>query len=116
MDEATIRLFSYGTLQQPEVQRALFGRDLASEADVLCGFVLGTIPITDEEVIGTSGLAVHLIAQRAAPDSEVPGVTLSITPAELARADHYEAEDYARISVVLKSGRTAFVYVDAREV
>jgi hypothetical protein len=31
-------LFSYGTLQQPDVQRATFGRLLRGEPDALVGF------------------------------------------------------------------------------
>ena len=34
---ATIRLLSYGTLQQREVQLANYGRELEGEADVLRG-------------------------------------------------------------------------------
>lgn len=36
---ATVRLFSYGTLQQENVQRATFGRLLDGTPDALMGYV-----------------------------------------------------------------------------
>jgi len=32
---STVRLFSYGTLQQPDVQHATFGRELAGRGRIL---------------------------------------------------------------------------------
>lgn len=104
-------LFSYGTLRQPEVQRALFGRELASVPDALPGFVIDTILITDPDVVATSGSARHLILRRQEGAPAIPGAALAIEEADLAPADAYEAEDYRRIPVTLASGRTAFVYV-----
>ncbi len=43
----------------------------------------------------------------------MPGVVLRITAAELAAADTYEVSDYKRVTVRLKSGLEAFVYVAA---
>ena len=104
-------LFSYGTLRQREVQLATFGRELAGETDALEGYVLGTVMIRDESVVATSGLAEHLILRRG--QGVIDGVAFAVTPEELARADAYETADYARVEVVLKSGRRAFVYVAA---
>lgn len=107
-----VRLFSYGTLQQPEVQRATFGRLLEGRPDRLPGFRLETVVIVDAGVVETSGSAVHLIAVAAeAPDAEIPGVVFEITPEELAAADGYETADYARIKARLASGLAAWVYV-----
>ena len=47
---ASIRLFSYGTLQMPEVQRANYGRLLEGRPDVLAGYALRPLPITDPDV------------------------------------------------------------------
>ena len=47
-------LFSYGTLQQADVQIELFGRRLEGEADILTGFTVGTLQITDEAVVASS--------------------------------------------------------------
>ncbi|WCT73661.1 gamma-glutamylcyclotransferase [Sphingomonas naphthae] len=107
-----IALFSYGTLRDPAVQRALFGRALVGEADALAGFALGEVAIPDPEAVATSGLAVHLILRRAdGPVPDIAGERLVVTPEELAAADAYEGETYARIAVTLRSGRAAFVYV-----
>ena len=37
-DLATVRLFSYGTLQQENVQKSLFGRSFAGTPDALPGY------------------------------------------------------------------------------
>jgi hypothetical protein len=108
-------LFSYGTLQQADVQIELFGRRLEGEADGLTGFTVGTLQITDEAVVALSGEAVHLVLRRGGADERIAGVALAVTDAELIAADAYEAEDYRRITVTLESGREAFVYVAADE-
>jgi len=105
-------LFSYGTLRQASVQRALFGREVESVGEVLTGFIVDTITITDPSVIEQSGSDRHPILRRAAQGEEVHGAALALTTAELEAADRYEADDYVRIAVVLGSGRAAFVYVE----
>ena len=44
-------------------------------------------------------------------DAHVDGMVFAISAAELAAADGYEVDDYRRISVPLRSGATAWVYV-----
>lgn len=103
-------LFSYGTLQQREVQQANFGRVLTGSADALKGFRVEQVVIDDPEVVAESGSAVHpiLVAdERAAP---IAGTVFALTDAELAAADEYETSAYQRIEVELASGRRAFVY------
>ncbi len=105
-------LFVYGTLRQPEVQRAIFGRALARRPDALPGFALSPMAITDQQAIATSGSVVHTIALRTGkPADLVAGLVLSVTPAELEAADDYEVAGYFRIAVRLASGKEAFVYV-----
>lgn len=112
----TVHLFSYGTLRHTEVQRALFGGPVPVAADALAGFRLATIEIGDPEVVGTSGLSIHLILDSTGdPADRVEGVVLSLSESELAAADAYETRDYARIAVRLESGIEAFVYVRAGE-
>jgi len=43
----------------------------------------------------------------------VDGIVFTITEAELVAADAYEVDDYRRISVPLRSGPYAWVYVFA---
>ncbi|MEU9807235.1 gamma-glutamylcyclotransferase family protein [Mycobacterium sp. NPDC050853] len=113
MTESTTELlFSYGTLQQPEVQRATFGQELEGQGDAIVGFDLDYVTITDPHVIATSGNDRHpILRPSATAAAEVPGTVFSITPAQLASADEYEVDDYRRISVPLRSGATAWVYV-----
>ncbi|MBO9499054.1 MAG: gamma-glutamylcyclotransferase [Novosphingobium sp.] len=105
-------LFSYGTLRQPEVQQALFGRLLVGKADALVGYAMRMLQITDAEVIRTSGSSVHPVAEATGdPADRVEGMAFEVTEAELERADAYEVQ-YRRVSVPLASGRMAFFYVE----
>lgn len=109
-----VLLFSYGTLQQEDVQMASFGRRLAGSHDAMPGYRQEMLEITDPEVIRTSGKRFHpVVMESADPADEVPGMLFEITPAELAAADAYEVSDYKRVSVRLKSGAEAWVYVKA---
>jgi len=113
VDEAAVRLFAYGTLRQLSVQLAIFGRALDGRADVLPGYTLSPLQITDPDVIAASGTALHTIVRRTGdPLDEVPGLVFRITQAELAAADAYEVADCKRVTVRLGSGIDAFVYVD----
>jgi gamma-glutamylcyclotransferase (GGCT)/AIG2-like uncharacterized protein YtfP len=108
-------LFSYGTLQQDEVQMATFGRLLAGSRDELIGFEQSLLTIEDPYVVETSGRTEHLIVRYTGnDDSRVPGMVFDISDEELARADKYEVAEYMRVATILASGRQAWVYVDAR--
>ncbi|MES2126881.1 MAG: gamma-glutamylcyclotransferase family protein [Pseudomonadota bacterium] len=108
-------LFSYGTLQQREVQLATFGRELLGIADQLIGFHQSMVKIEDPEVVKTSGKTHHPIVKRTGKvDDRVAGTAFEVTDEELVNADKYEVSDYKRVSASLASGRTAWVYVDAR--
>lgn len=113
-DERSILLFSYGTLQQENVQIASFGRRLDGHDDAMPGYRQTMIEITDPEVVRTSGKRFHpMVTPSGDPADNVPGKVFSITAEELAAADRYEVSDYRRISVRLASGKEAFVYVKA---
>jgi hypothetical protein len=108
---APVLLFSYGTLQQREVQLASFGRELDGRPDRLPGFELTTVAITDPGVVAVSGSAEHPIARATGdPADEVPGTVFELTPQELEAADAYEVDDYARVLAPLASGAQAWVY------
>jgi len=115
MEEATERLFSYGTLQLPAVQLATFGRRLDGHADRLPGYRLEQLAIQDAAVVATSGKTHHpIVSPSNTPGDGVEGAVFAITPAELAHADAYEVDDYRRDRVTLASGLQAWAYVDAR--
>ncbi|MFI9251282.1 GDSL-type esterase/lipase family protein [Streptomyces sp. NPDC053069] len=106
-------LFSFGTLLDPRVQTALFGRIVPTTAASLAGHTTRPLAITDESVIATSGHDVHLTLERKLGGT-VEGAILRLTDQELAAADDYEVDDYARRRVLLTSGETAWAYLDAR--
>lgn len=108
----TERLFSYGTLQQENVQRATFGRLLKGMPDALVGFRQDMVEITDPDVLAKSGERFHPIVTQSGDDADrVAGTIFDITAEELAAADKYEVADYERVSAQLASGSTAWVYV-----
>lgn len=112
--EANIALFSYGTLQLPQVQLANYGRLLRGEPDELSRYMLADIMIGDEAVIGISGTAAHRIARHTGDSADrVEGTVLFLTAAELEATDLYETDAYQRVEVMLESGRAAFAYVEA---
>jgi gamma-glutamylcyclotransferase (GGCT)/AIG2-like uncharacterized protein YtfP len=55
-----------------------------------------------------------VIIETGNPADEVRGTLFLISEVELAAADAYEASDYKRVQVTLKSGRSAWVYAKAR--
>ena len=103
------RLFSYGSLQQPAVQLATFGRVLEGSRDALMGYELRDV------IHGDKQLANVIRSPRA--DSQVSGTTFEITESELAAADDYEHSDaYTRIQATLASGGETWVYVEAASI
>jgi hypothetical protein len=106
-------IFSYGTLQQPNVQLATFGRLLQRHADVLHGYEPSLVRIDDPDIVATSGKTHHANASSTGTDgSRVTGTVFEITDSELAAADGYERRaSYARVLATLASGKQAWVYV-----
>jgi hypothetical protein len=108
-------LFSYGTLQEPNVQLATFGRELPGTPDALVGYEQSMVPINDPEVVRTSGKTHHPIVRYTGnANARVPGTVFEITSQELECADRYEVSAYRRVAAPLSSGCTAWVYVDAK--
>lgn len=109
-------IFSYGTLRDPAVQRAVFGRELTGRDDRIAGFRVDRVRITDPHVLAVSGRTHHpILSATGDPGDTVDGSVLEVTGAELVRADDYEVDDYERVAAPLASGGTAWVYV-ARDI
>lgn len=109
-------LFSYGTLQDPDVQLAAFGRHLEGHADTLRGFERGRVAIVEPDVLATGMTHYENAVFTGRPEHGVDGVAYDVTDAELADADRYEAAaHYVRIAVTLASGTAAWVYVHGHE-
>jgi gamma-glutamylcyclotransferase (GGCT)/AIG2-like uncharacterized protein YtfP len=111
----TVLLFSYGTLQNKNVQMANFGRELTGREDALPGYSRGTVAIMDPEFAALSGETHYVNAAPSSnPDDAVSGIVFEITGQELAAADRYEERaEYRRISVTLRSGDRAWMYIRA---
>lgn len=95
-------LFTYGTLQDKQVQQYLFGRILDGKADFLKGYqrhenaVYGRYPLVEET---------------RDPEHRVAGTAYKVSPSDLAKADVYETSAYKRQKVILDSGLEAWLYV-----
>jgi gamma-glutamylcyclotransferase (GGCT)/AIG2-like uncharacterized protein YtfP len=109
------RLFSYGTLQQEEVQRSTFGRTLEGERDLLIGYEPSLVRIPDPAVAARLKKTHHDNVKATGDDwSTVQGTVFDVSDEELAKADTVEAEfNYKRVNVTLASGNDAWVYVHA---
>lgn len=103
-------LFSYGTLQKESVQLELFGRLLEGMKDILPGYKLASIEITDENFLskGEENIQRTLVEAKG---EKVEGMIFEISEAELLQADKYEPDNYQRVKVTLQSGREAWIYV-----
>ncbi len=112
-ESATEHLFSYGTLQDRAVQLSTFGRRLAGRPDVLAGYSLRMIRIKEQNFVALSGSEHHRSLRHTGSASDfVEGTVLKLTKEELAQADAYEPAGYERMRVRLKSGISAWVYVN----
>ncbi len=107
-------LFSYGTLQEDKVQRAVFGHPVAGTPDALVGYRLRVQVITDPRAIAISGRAEHAVLEPGGNETDqIEGTLFRLTAEELARADAYEDKAYKRVLVPMLSGVNAWVYVRA---
>lgn len=114
LDDRYELLFSYGTLQLERVQLESFGRVLDGHDDAIPGYARTMVEITDPDVLRKSGERFHpIVAASGNPADEVAGKVFEVTAAELAAADEYEVADYKRVAVRLKSGKQAWVYIQA---
>ena len=108
-------LFSYDTLQQEDVQRAVFGRLLHGHRDELPGFEPSLVPIEDSQVAAEGGRTHHAnVTFNGRRDSRVTGTVFEVTETELVAADQFEhPAAYTRITVTLASGKQSWMYVHA---
>ncbi|MET3035756.1 gamma-glutamylcyclotransferase family protein [Chryseobacterium sp. NRRL B-14859] len=105
-------LFSYGTLQKEQVQMETFGRILHGQKDILSGYRLDMIEITDAEVLRKSGQKYHPVLKFSGNEKDrIEGILFEVTENEILQADEYEVDDYKRIETIFKSGKKGFIYV-----
>lgn len=113
-EKETENLFSYGTLQTEEVQLATFGRRLEGQPDSLAGYCLMTIQILDQDFVAKSGATQRNIQFTGVSSDLVEGTVFTVTRQELEQADAYEPAEYKRVRVQLRSGLSAWVYLNVR--
>ena len=101
------KLFAYGSLQDEEIQQAVFKRTLQGEADSLSGYELFRIRIPDDPA-GTFYPAVKASSDK---NSIVQGMVLTLEDKDLPLADRYEGNSYRREKLMLDSGTKAWVYI-----
>ena len=106
-------LFSYGTLQQEDVQLAAFGRRLDGRRDELLACEPALVPIDDPGVAARLGTTHHANVRFTGNGaSRVAGTVFEVSDAELGRADDFEAAfAYERVAASLASGQQTWVYV-----
>ena len=106
-------VFSYGALQEAEVQRATFGRLLEGREDELPGFERALVAIEDASIRQRLGRTHHdnvLVSEDS--NNRVRGTALHLSEQELVRADAFEAPYlYSRVEATLASGKQAWVYM-----
>ena len=110
------KLFSYGTLRQAEIQRALYGREVETIPDAIMGYCIRVVQLTGWKYAQVSGGSLQQTIEKGPGDIE--GSVLLLTPDELVRTDEYEPRGYARVKVPLRSGGEAWAYrllIDERQ-
>lgn len=95
------KLFIYGTLADPKIQKEVWGRKIAGVCDILSGYKISEIEI-DSEIY-------PLIIPSEA--GKVDGLVIEVTDSELGKIDEYETSVYKRKRILLQSGTTAWVYI-----
>ena len=113
MEDLTENLFSYGTLQTEPVQRSVFGRSVEGTPDFLVGYLLVMSQIRDPDFIAKHGDAKQRNVQHTGITSDVvEGTVLKLSQKELELGDQYKPTEYERRLVQLRSGVSAWVYLN----
>ena len=90
----------------------LFGRKLNGTDEILFGYKLEQLQITDSSVLEKSEQVLHPIALPSNdPNDRVKGTLYEISTEELNQADTYEVSDYKRIKTTFASGKQGWVYI-----
>jgi gamma-glutamylcyclotransferase (GGCT)/AIG2-like uncharacterized protein YtfP len=105
-------LFSYGTLRKDAVQMELFGRLLTGAKDILEGYKIASIEITDEAFPAKGEEKFQRTLIRSNEDADlIEGTVFEISEEELLLADKYEPDNYKRVKINLRSGKAAWIYL-----
>ena len=100
------KLFAYGSLQNEDIQKDLFGRILEGTPEKLIGYIVKKIQIEEE-----FGLVYYpIITETNKPEDTINGIVYAITAKELHQSDLYEGLHYKRVEVQLQSKQKAWAY------
>ena len=112
-EKETENLFSYGTLQNEEVQLDTFGRRLEGKPDTLAGYRVTMIPIKDQNIVKGGDTHYRNIQFTGNASDLVDGTVFKVSKEELEQADVYEeVAAYERVLVELRSSMNAWVYLN----
>jgi gamma-glutamylcyclotransferase (GGCT)/AIG2-like uncharacterized protein YtfP len=100
------KLFTYGTLQDRDIQENIFGRILRGTSETLVGYELKKIKIEEEFGI----VQYPIIIETKNPEDTIVGIVYEISANDLRQADLYEGVHYKRVEVHLQSNEKAWVY------
>lgn len=97
------KLFIYGTLQDLDIQKKIFGRIIEGIEDSLVDYKRSEIIIEGDS---------YPVVVPSVVD-EVEGKVIELTFEKLKLVDKYETNAYKREQIILKSGISAWVYIKA---
>ncbi len=100
------KLFAYGSLQNEDIQKDLFGRILEGTPEKLIGYVVKQIQIEEEFGI----VNYPIITQTENQENTINGMVYEISTKELHQSDLYEGLHYKRVEVQLQSKQKAWAY------
>lgn len=95
-----LKIFSYGTIQDPKIQRELFGELKKSTPDAINGF---------QRLHMTLDGGVYPVLIKG--DCRYYGHVYDVTPDELKKLDEYEGDAYIRIPVDTEEKQKVFIYI-----
>ncbi|MGZ9676181.1 gamma-glutamylcyclotransferase family protein [Flavobacterium sp. GNP001] len=102
-------LFSYGTLQSKEIQMQVFNKLLIGTENQLTGYKLKGLQIEEE-----FGMEDYFVAMPSDdPADAITGIAFAVTSDDLIKADQFESNAYKRTEITLKSGITAWIYIES---
>ena len=99
----TQHLFSYGTLQDEDVQKSLLNRKLKGKRDILIGYCISQKKFKGKYPI------VEVSKNRS---DDVKGKVFKVSYVELYEIDAFAANIFNRMEITLKSGTKAWVYTE----
>lgn len=100
------KLFTYGTLAEPEIQKVVLGEDKTKtlRPTAVRNFKLG---------IWTNEKGSHFLAAFPFLGSIIKGHTFEVNEEQLFRCDVYEGYAYRRVQVMTANGEVAFMYISS---